>query len=62
MSGRKITYDEIQLEILARQDLSPEDRTEVLLFIRSFKQELSDRVVQEFIPKHLHSKLNVRVV
>lgn len=62
MSGRKITYDEIQLEIEARHDLSPEDRKEVLLFIRSFRQELSDRVVEEFIPKHLHAKLNVRVV
>lgn len=61
MSGRAITYDEIQLEVLARHDLSEEDRVEVLKFIRDFKQQVRSDLLTKYIPERLRDKMEVKV-
>lgn len=61
MSARMITYDEIELEILCRHDLSMEDRKEALLFIRDFRLEVAKRIGEEMIPEHLKDKLSIKL-
>lgn len=60
MSGRMITYDEIVLEIVAQQNLSPSERVEVLEFIHDFKQEIAAEVLAK-MPAHIRSKVDVRL-
>lgn len=57
--ARMITYDEITLEVEARHDLSPEQRQEVLEFIRDFRAEVADDVMER-IPEHMRSLINIR--
>ena len=61
MSGRKITYDEIQIEILARHDLTAEQRHEMLAFIRDFKQTVIPELLEKSIPDHIKPMMTVKV-
>jgi len=61
MSGRKITYDEIQIEILARQDLNAEERHELLAFIRDFKQTVIPELLEKSIPEKIKPMMTIKV-
>jgi len=55
-----VTYDQIVLDVMARQDLSPADRREVLEFIRDFKVEISSEIIDK-IPEPMRSKLVINL-
>lgn len=61
MGAKKITYDEITVEIAALNNVTPEERTELLIFIRDFKQELSQSVIQS-CPVHLRHLITASVI
>jgi len=61
MSGRKITYDEIQIEILARQDLNAEQRHELLVFIRDFKQTVIPELLEKSISDRIRPLMTIKV-
>ena len=61
MSGRMITYDEIQLEVLACHDLTTEERKEVLEFIKDFKQSMRLNMEDTYIPPRLRKKISMKV-
>lgn len=60
MSGRTVTYDEIQLEILCMVGLTAQDRHELLTHIRDFKQGVSEEFMKK-VPERLREKIEVRV-
>jgi hypothetical protein len=60
MSGRTVTYDEIQMEILCMHNLTAQERHEMLAFIRDFKQSVSQEFMAR-VPERLRQKVEVRV-
>lgn len=60
MSGRKITYDEIVLEVMARSDLTDEQRREVLLFLRDFRANVSSQLMASF-PEEIRDMVTIHV-
>jgi len=61
MSGRTITYDEIHMEILARHDLTAEQRHELLCFIRDFRDTVAPQLLAKAMPEHMRAWATVRV-
>ncbi len=61
MSGRTITYEEIQIEIMARHDLTSEQRHELLVFIRDFRDRVAPQLLAKAMPDHMRSWATIRV-
>lgn len=58
--ARMITYDEIALEILGRDDMNDKEREEALMFIRDFRLKISAQIVDS-LPERLKGKLKIVV-
>lgn len=58
--ARMITYDEIVLEVLGRDDMTDKEREEALMFIRDYRLKISAHIVDS-LPEHLKGKLKIVV-
>lgn len=58
--ARKVTYDQIHFDVMVCHDISEEQRIEILLFIREFKQKVS-AIIKEEIPHELTETVTINV-
>lgn len=61
MSGRAITFDEIHLEIMTSPNLSAEQRHELLIFIRDFRDTVAPQLLAKVMPEHMREWATIRV-
>lgn len=58
---RTVLYDELHIAIRGRHDLSPDERHQVLRFIRDAEQHLTDTVLPNIIPDALADKVEIEI-
>jgi len=61
MSGRTISFEQIHLEIETSPHLNAEQRHELLVFIRDFKDTVAPQLLAKVMPEHMREWATIRV-